>query len=105
MAEHRLCALGDLDDKGARRFDVAGHRVAVVRIGEQVWAIGDRCSHQDVSLSEGEVDATTRHLECWKHGSSFSLETGRPDTLPATQPVPTYAVRIEGGDVLVEVPS
>ncbi len=101
MAEHRLCALGELDDKGARRFVVAGHRIAVVRIGEQVWAIGDRCSHADVSLSEGEVHADTRHLECWKHGSSFSLETGQPDTLPATKPVPVYDVRVVGGDVIL----
>ena len=98
----RLCALDDLVAGEARRFDVDGHRIAVVRIGDDVYAIGDRCSHADVSLSEGEVDPYDRHIECWKHGSRFSLETGDPDTLPATRPVPVYDVRVEDGDVIVE---
>ncbi len=85
----------------ARRFDVGKARICLVRIGDDFYAIGDRCSHADVSLSEGEVHADTRHLECWKHGSSFSLETGQPDTLPATKPVPVYDVRVVGGDVIL----
>ncbi len=65
--------------------------------------IGDRCTHQDFSLSEGEVDGDTCHIECWKHGSSFSLVTGQPDALPATRPVPVYAARVVDGRVLVEL--
>ena len=60
-----------------RRFDVDGHRIAVVRIDDDLYAIGDRCTHQDISLSEGEVHTDEREIECWKHGSTFSLETGR----------------------------
>ncbi len=101
----RLCAMDELIDGGARRFDVDGHRIAVVRIGEDVYAIGDRCTHQDISLSEGEVHLAECQLECWKHGSTFSLKTGRPDTLPATRPVPVFEVRIADGDVFVEVPT
>ena len=100
MSEVRLCGLDELDDGGARRFDVAGHRLAVVRIGDDVYVIGDRCTHAEASLAEGEVDVDTKHLECWRHGSSFSLETGVPDALPATRPVPVYEVHVRDGDVV-----
>jgi len=103
--EVRLCALDELLDGGARRFDVDKHRIAVVRIDDAVYAIGDRCTHQDISLSEGEVHVAECQLECWKHGSTFSLKTGRPDTLPATKPVPVFEVRVTGGDVFVKVPA
>ena len=71
-----------------RRVVVDGVAVAVVRIDDDVYAIGDVCSHANVSLSEGEVWCDEREIECPKHGSTFSLETGEPVTLPATQPVP-----------------
>ena len=89
----------------ARRFDVDGRRVAVVRIDDTYYAIGDTCSHAEVSLSEGEVICDSKEIECWKHGSTFSLETGEPQTLPATQPVPVYDIRVEGDDVVIEVGS
>ena len=95
----------DLPDGGATRVDVDGHRLSVVRIGADVYVIADRCSHADFSLSEGEVDVDTCHIECWKHGSSFSLVTGEPDVLPATQPVPVYDVSVVDGDVVVTLPS
>lgn len=94
--------MDDVEPNSARRFVVDGTAIALVRIDDDFYAIGDRCSHADVSLSEGEVDPGDRHIECWKHGSRFSLETGEPDTLPATRPVPVYAVRIDGDDVHVE---
>jgi 3-phenylpropionate/trans-cinnamate dioxygenase ferredoxin subunit len=98
-----LCRTDDLKPGEARRFDVEGHRVALVRIGDDFYAIGDRCSHADYSLSEGEVYEDERTIECWKHGSTFSLETGEPQTLPATKPVPVYSVTVEDGQVSVEV--
>ena len=99
----RLCALSDLTPLDPKRFDVGKHRICVVRIDDDVYAIGDTCSHAEVSLSEGEIDPDTKHVECWKHGSSFSLETGHPDSLPATQPVPVYDVKVVDGDVILEV--
>ena len=99
----RLCALSDLTPLDPKRFDVGKHRICVVRIDDDVYAIGDTCSHAEVSLSEGEIDPDTKHVECWKHGSSFSLETGHPDSLPATQPVPVYDVKVVDGDVVLEV--
>ncbi len=100
----RLCATGDVGPGSARRFDVGAHRIAVVRVGDDFYAIGDRCSHADFSLSEGEVLADDLEIECWKHGSTFSLLTGQPQSLPATKPVPVYKLRVEGDDVKVELP-
>jgi 3-phenylpropionate/trans-cinnamate dioxygenase ferredoxin component len=103
VSKERLCRLDELQPDTARRFDVAGHGIAVVRIGDEVYAIGDRCSHANVSLSEGEIHSGDKTIECWKHGSEFSLETGAPLTLPATRPVPTYDVRVEDDDVVVVI--
>ena len=94
-----LCRLEELVSGEARRFDVDGRAIAVVRIGDDVYAIGDRCTHQDVSLSEGEVDADELLLECWKHGSQFSLVTGEPLQMPALKPTPVYAVEVLAGAV------
>jgi 3-phenylpropionate/trans-cinnamate dioxygenase ferredoxin subunit len=87
-----LCRFDDIADGTARRFEVEDRSIAVVRIGDNVYAIGDTCSHANISLSEGEVLCESKELECWKHGSAFSLETGEAMTLPATQPVPVYEV-------------
>lgn len=103
MARHRLCALSDLEKGAARRIDVDRHRLAVIRIDDDVYVIGDTCSHAQISLSEGEVYGDEREIECWKHGSTFSLETGEPQSLPATKAVPTYTTTVEGDDVWVEL--
>ena len=100
----RVCAVSDLDPGSAKRFDVDGVRLCVVRIADDWYAVGDECSHADYSLSEGDVWDDEREIECPKHGSTFSLVTGEPQTLPATQPVPVYTVRVDGDDVLVTVP-
>lgn len=96
-----VCRLDDLAPDTAKRIDVDGHRLALVRLGDDVFVIGDRCSHADYSLAEGEIDAADKTIECWKHGSGFSLLDGQPTTLPATKPVPTYEVSIVDGDVQV----
>jgi 3-phenylpropionate/trans-cinnamate dioxygenase ferredoxin component len=99
----RLCRFDDIRPGEARRFDVDDHRIAVVRIDDSVYAIGDRCSHQDISLSEGEVLADDCQIECWKHGSAFSLVTGEPESLPATKPVPVYRVHVVDDHIEVEL--
>ena len=101
MPKVTLCTLDEVAPGSARRFDVGPHHIAVVRIGDDVYAIGDTCSHQNVSLAEGEVDPDDRTIECWKHGSTFSLETGEALILPATRPVPVYDVRVDGGEIVV----
>lgn len=97
----RVCAVDDLPMGEGRRVDVGDHRVAVFRVGDDVLAIGDRCSHAEASLSEGEVfdDA----VECPRHGSEFDLRTGRPSSLPATKPVPVYVAKVVDGDVFLEL--
>ncbi len=100
----RLCSRDELDPGNARRFDVGEHRIALVRIGDDFYAIGDRCSHADYSLSEGDVWADELELECPKHGSTFSLTTGEPQTFPATRPVPVYEIQVDGDDVSVVLP-
>jgi 3-phenylpropionate/trans-cinnamate dioxygenase ferredoxin subunit len=100
-----VCKFDELESGTAKRFDVNGTPVAVVRIDGEVYAIGDMCSHANVSLSDGEVWCETKQLECPRHSSAFSLVTGVPETLPATQPVSVYVARVVDGDVDVEVGS
>lgn len=99
----RVCSVAEIEPGTARRFDVAGTGVSVIRIEDQFYALGDTCSHEEYSLSDGEVWSEDCAIECPKHGSMFDVRTGEPQTLPATQPVPVFTVRVEGDDVVVEV--
>jgi 3-phenylpropionate/trans-cinnamate dioxygenase ferredoxin subunit len=81
-------------DRGVR-VAIGDERIALFRIGDEVFAVGDRCSHAEASLAEGEV--FDYEVECPRHGSEFDLRTGKPLSLPATKPVPTYEVMIEDG--------
>ena len=102
MSEVRIAALDELPSGRGVRVDVGEHRIAVFRLGEEVYAIGDRCSHAEASLAEGEL--FDYDVECPRHGSSFDVRTGFPDVLPATKPVPSYDVRVDGdGDVYVSL--
>jgi 3-phenylpropionate/trans-cinnamate dioxygenase ferredoxin subunit len=100
----RVCGRHDIEPGTARKFEIGIRCIAVVRIDDDVYAIDDRCSHEDYSLSEGEVLVEECEIECWKHGSTFDLRTGEPQTLPATKAVPVYPVHLEGDDVMVELP-
>jgi 3-phenylpropionate/trans-cinnamate dioxygenase ferredoxin subunit len=97
----RACALSDLKDESALRVELAGRPVCIARSNGEVFAISDVCSHADVALSEGDVE--DGHIECWLHGSMFDLRSGAPTGLPATRPVPTFPVTVEGDDVLVQM--
>jgi 3-phenylpropionate/trans-cinnamate dioxygenase ferredoxin component len=99
----RLCGADEMVPGTARRFEVGEHKVCLVRIGDDFYAIGDQCSHADFSLADGELYGKEREIECWKHGSTFSLVDGKPQSLPATRPVPVYDVRREGDDVLLVI--
>ena len=100
MTAARVCSLNDLKEDLPAGFEVDGVPVVLVRQGEQVYALADVCSHAEIALSEGEV--TGKGLECWLHGSCFDLRTGEPSSPPASEPVDTYAVRIDGEDVYVD---
>lgn len=93
--------LAELPDGRGVRVEAVGHRIALFRIDESVYAIGDRCSHAEASLAEGEL--FDLDVECPRHGSEFSITTGEPGSLPATRPVPVYPVSIEDGEVFLEL--
>jgi 3-phenylpropionate/trans-cinnamate dioxygenase ferredoxin subunit len=97
----RACAVSDLPDQGAIGVQIDDEPVAIVRVGGEIYALADVCSHAEVALSEGEVYDHT--VECWLHGSCFDLRTGNPTGPPATEPVATYSVKIEGDDVYVSL--
>jgi 3-phenylpropionate/trans-cinnamate dioxygenase ferredoxin component len=83
-------------DRGIR-VNLGDERIAMFRIGDEVFAIDDRCSHAEASLAEGEV--FDHEVECPRHGSAFDLRTGKPLALPATKPVRTHEVVVEDGVV------
>ncbi|MEN9714220.1 MAG: hypothetical protein RLZZ164_884 [Actinomycetota bacterium] len=97
----RICALDDLKPGKALRVVISEHPIALVRAKSgDVYALDDKCSHGEISLSEGFVDNST--IECWAHGAKFELSTGEPLSLPAYEPVSTYEVIIENGDIFIE---
>ncbi|MCU1635249.1 MAG: dioxygenase [Cryobacterium sp.] len=101
MALVKICAVDDLEPNEAVKVEIDGLSIAVVRDSAgSVFAIGDTCTHGDISLSEGFVEDDT--LECWAHGSKFSLKSGKPLTLPAYEPVPVYQVDLVDGDVYID---
>lgn len=96
-----VCPEAEISVSEAKRVVVDGQPIAVVRDSAGViHAIGDTCTHGDISLSEGFVEDDC--LECWAHGSKFDLKTGKPLTLPAYEPVPVYAVSVEDGTVFID---
>ena len=78
--------------------------VVIFQVGDGYYCIEDVCSHQEVALSDGRIDAAACRVECSKHGSWFDLKTGEALNLPAVSPVKTFAVKVEGDDILVEAP-
>ena len=83
------------------RLSKNGIDICVARVGDEVFAIEDNCSHQDAALSEGEQNGYK--IECWLHSAEFDLRTGDALTPPASQPVKTYPVSIDGNNVAVEI--
>ncbi len=83
------------------RLEKNGQSICVTRVGEEVFAIGDTCTHSDASLSEGDITGT--RIECWLHGAEFDLRTGVALTLPAVESVKSYRVRIEADSVTIEI--
>jgi 3-phenylpropionate/trans-cinnamate dioxygenase ferredoxin subunit len=102
MTEVAAGALTDLPEGEGLRVEHDGQAVAVFRVGDEVHAIGDRCSHAEASLSEG--DLFDNEIECPLHGAAFDVTTGKPLTLPATKPVDVYAAQIRDGNVFIEIP-
>jgi 3-phenylpropionate/trans-cinnamate dioxygenase ferredoxin subunit len=101
MTRVEVAPFSEIEEGVGVRVDLTDHRIAVFLVDGSLFAIGDRCSHAEASLAEGEVYDT--EVECPRHGSTFDLTTGEPKSLPATKPVPTYKVWVEEGTVFLEV--
>ncbi len=98
----RIAAVEEVPEGTGKTFTIAGHPIALFHLNGTFYAIDDTCSHAEASLGEGEVDSDEMTVECPLHGSLFQLETGKPRTLPAYEPVSTYTVKIEGSEVFVD---
>ncbi|MCW2832500.1 MAG: 2Fe-2S ferredoxin [Nocardioides sp.] len=92
----RVCALDEVPTDQALGVTVGDVDVAIARDGDEIFALQDLCSHAAVVLSEGDVANCT--IECWLHGSTFDLRTGKPTTFPATEPVTTFPVEVRETD-------
>ena len=101
MAFQRACATSEVRDDEAVAVTLGDVDVAVARHGEEYFAVQDLCSHAHVALSEGEVADCT--IECWLHGSTFDLRTGKPTVPPASDPVSTFPVEVRGDEIWVDV--
>ncbi len=103
MTEHAIGALEALPNRAGQRFDIGEDRIAVFRVDDAVYAIGDRCSHAEASLAEGEL--FDLEVECPRHGAEFDITTGEQRSLPATKPVPCYPTEIRNGEVIITITS
>ena len=97
----RVATVGEIEPGRAKRVEVGEEAIAVFNLDGEYYAIGDTCSHEEASLSEGDVFGDC--VECPLHGAEFDITTGKNLTLPAVSPVPSYPVKLEGDAILVGV--
>ena len=99
-----VCPAAELPSGEMKLIDAPeGAKIGVFNCAGTLYAIEDRCSHDNGPLAEGEFDESKCTVECPRHGSLFDLSTGRPKTLPAFQPVQTFPVEIEDDTITLEV--
>ena len=99
----RACTVDDVPDPGTLAVELNGIPLVIVRSAGEVFALDEFCTHEEVSLADGEIYDHT--VECWLHGSCFDLLTGQPTGPPASKPLATYQVRLDGDEVYVAVPA
>ncbi len=97
----KVATVGEIEPGRAKRVEVGEEAIAVFNLDGEYYAIGDTCSHEEASLSEGDVFGEC--VECPLHGAEFDITTGKNLTLPAVSPVPSYPVKLEGDAILVGV--
>lgn len=105
MPSYSLGPLSDLAPGSMAVFSVAGEPILVLRVEDELFAMHNICSHAHALLSEGEFDPDEGCVECPLHGSVFDIRTGIPRTFPAFEPVATYPVHVEGGQIVLEFPA
>ena len=94
-------SLANLQENKPIRLEKNGQAVCVTRVGQEVFAVADTCTHAEASLTEGDV--TGFRIECWLHGAEFDLRSGAALTPPATESLKTYAVHVDGDSVTIEI--
>ena len=103
MAFVKAAKVGDIPPGRVKVVEVGDEDVALCNVNGEFYALANVCTHDDGPLVEGEV-VDAGEVECPRHGARFDIRTGRATRMPAFEPVPTYEVRVEGNDVLVESP-
>ena len=98
-----ICPVSELPPGATRVVEVEDFEIGVVNCGGDIYAIEDRCTHDDGILFEGDIDFDACTVECPRHGSLFDLKSGKPLNLPAYVPVETFEVRVEDDMIRVEV--
>ena len=101
MPRVQIAPVADIPEAVGLRLEIDDHRIALFRVGESFYALGDRCSHAEASLAEGEI--FDDEVECPRHGAAFGLADGEARTLPATSPVQTYSVDVEDDVVYLTI--
>lgn len=101
MAFVRAAKLSDIPPGHVKVMEVGYEDVALCNVDGQIYALADRCTHDDGPLGEGELH--DGQIECPRHGARFSVRTGEALSLPAIVGVPTFEVKIEGDDIFVDV--
>ena len=96
-----VATLDEIPDGGMKQVSAHGEVIGLYRVGADVYAINDYCTHEDTFLTEGEFEVEDMEVECHLHGSRFNVVDGSVRILPATKPVATYPVKVEGDVVLV----
>ncbi|MBO0767123.1 MAG: non-heme iron oxygenase ferredoxin subunit [Solirubrobacterales bacterium] len=98
-----VCPASELPPGSVRIFEADGLDIGVFNVDGTLYAIEDRCSHDDGPLAEGELNAANCTVECPRHGAKFDLRTGKPLTLPAYEPVDVFPVHVDDNLIKVEV--
>lgn len=98
---HKIATTGEIKEGEIRSFIVDNEVVAVCNSGGRFYAFKDQCSHQDLPLSDGELDGDV--VRCAYHGAEFDIKSGEALCLPAVEPVETYSIKIENGDILISL--
>ena len=96
-----VAKLDEIPDGGMRQFVAHGEPIGLYRVGTEVFAIHDVCTHEETFLTDGDFEIDDMEVECPLHGSRFDVRTGSVRILPATKPVRSYEVKVEGDLVLV----
>ena len=102
MAEYETVAkIDDIPDGGMKQVVAHGDVIGLYRVGDEVFALNDYCTHEETFLTEGEFEVEDMEVECPLHGSRFHVRDGSVRILPATKPVATYQVKLDGDLVMV----